>query len=136
VSIEENRALVRRYYDELWNRWDLSLARELLAEDLRFRGSLGTEARGIGEFCAYARSVWLAFPDFHNQVEELIADGDLVAARLSYSGTHRGEALGLPATGRRIRYRGAAWFTLSSGLIREIFVVADRLSLMEQLGPA
>jgi steroid delta-isomerase-like uncharacterized protein len=105
----------------------------LLAEDISFRGSLGTEANGIGEFCAYARSVWLAFPDFHNEIEDMIADGERVAARLTYTGTHRGEVLGMGATGRRVQYEGIGLFTIRDGLIAELHVVADRLRLVEQL---
>jgi steroid delta-isomerase-like uncharacterized protein len=117
----------------MWNRWDLSLARELLAEDLRFHGSLGTNANGISEFCAYARSVWLAFPDFHNEIEDLIAEADRVVARLTYTGTHRGEVLGVGATGRTVRYPGVAWIRIRDDKIAEMQVVADRLVLLEQL---
>jgi steroid delta-isomerase-like uncharacterized protein len=133
VSAEDCKALVSRYYEEMWNRWDLSLARELLAPDLRFRGSLGTETDGIAGFCRYARSVWMAFPDFHNQVEDMIAEGDRVAARLTYTGTHRGEALGVPATGRQVRYEGVALFRVAEGRIAEAWVMADRARLLRQL---
>jgi steroid delta-isomerase-like uncharacterized protein len=136
VSAEDNKALVRRYYEEMWNRWDLSLARELLAPDLRFRGSLGTEANGIGEFCRYARSVWLAFPDFHNEIRELVAEGELVVAQVMYTGTHRGEVLGIGATGRFVRYEGVAIFRIAQGKFAEVNVVADRLALVEQLKAA
>jgi steroid delta-isomerase-like uncharacterized protein len=133
VTAAANKALVRRYYEEMWNRWDLSLARELLAPDLRFRGSLGTEANGIGEFCAYARSVWLALPDFHNQIEGMIAEGDRVVALITYTGTHRGEVLGIGATGRRVEYEGIAMFHIADAKIAEVYVVADRLGLVEEL---
>jgi steroid delta-isomerase-like uncharacterized protein len=133
VSTDANKALVRRYYEDMWNRWDLSLARELLTADLRFRGSLGAEANGIGEFCAYARSVWLAFPDFHNEIEDMVAEGERVAARLTYTGTHRGEVLGIGATGRSVSYEGVATFRIHDGRIAEVYVVADRLRLVEQL---
>ena len=117
----------------MWNRWDLSLAEQLLSPDLRFHGSLGTEATGIREFCRYARSVWLAFPDFHNQIEEMIAEGDRVVARLTYTGTHRGEIMGISPSGRRVRYEGAAWFRIEGGRIALVHVVADRESLWRQL---
>jgi steroid delta-isomerase-like uncharacterized protein len=133
VTENANKDVVRRYYEAMWNRWDLSLARELLTEDLRFRGSLGTEANGIGEFCRYARSVWLAFPDFHNEIEKLLAEGDRVAVRLTFTGTHRGDVFGIGATGRSVRYEGIAMFRMADGRIAEVYVVADRLGLTEQL---
>ena len=133
MTAEENKELVRRYYEEMWNRWDLSLAEQLLAPDLRFHGSLGTDATGIREFHRYARSVWLAFPDFHNQVEEMIGERDRVVARVTYTGTHRGEVMGIAPSGRRVRYEGAAWFRIDGGRIAEVYVVADRESLLRQL---
>ncbi len=133
MTNSDNKALVRRYYEQMWNRWDLSIAEELLAPDLRFRGSLGTESEGIRGFCRYARSVWLAFPDFHNEIEDLISEADRVVARLTYTGTHRGEALGLAPTGRHVQYSGIAWFTIEDGRITQVYVVADRLALLEQI---
>jgi steroid delta-isomerase-like uncharacterized protein len=136
MTSEANKALVRRYYEEMWNRWDLSLAEELLAPGLRFRGSLGTEAEGIRGFCRYARGVWLGFPDFHNEVVEMAAEGDLVAARMVFSGTHRGEVLGIGGTGRSVRYEGIAWIRIEGGLIAEVIVMADREGLLRQISAA
>ncbi len=132
-STEANKALVRRYYEEMWNRWDLSAAAELLSPDVRFRGSLGDEAEGVRAFRRYARKVWLAFPDFHNEIEELIAEGDTVVARLTYTGTHRGELWGIGATGRRVEYEGVATFRIAGGRIAEVAVIADTLALLKQL---
>jgi SnoaL-like polyketide cyclase len=119
VTADANKALVRRYYEEMWNRWDLSLAEELLAPDLKFRGSLGTEAEGIRDFRRYARMVWLAFPDFHNEIADLVADGDRV--------------VGMAATGRRVRYEGMGWFGIADGRIAEVWVMGDRIRLLEQI---
>ena len=133
MSTNKNKSVVRRYYEEMWNRWDLSLAEDLLAPDLRFRGSLGTEAEGIRDFCRYARTVWLAFPDFHNEIVEMVAEGDLVVARVAFSGTHRGDVLGFGARGRHVRYEGIAWIRFEGTLIAEVIVMADREGLLGQL---
>src|ERR1043166_6803913 len=100
--IEAQKALVRRYYDEVWNRWDFSLADELIAESISFRGSLGVSVSGRREFKEYMRTVQRAFPDFHNRIEELIAEGDKVVARLTYTGTHQGALFGIEPTGKKI----------------------------------
>jgi steroid delta-isomerase-like uncharacterized protein len=134
VSLKEaNEALVRRYYDEMWNRWDLSIAEDILAPDVRFRGSLGTATVDIRGFCRYARSVWLGFPDFTNQITEMIAESNVVTARLTFTGTHRGDVLGIGATGRTISYEGIAWFRIEGGLLAEISVFADREGLLAQI---
>src|SRR5215467_397593 len=104
--VEHNKSLVRRYYEELWNRWDFRLADELIGELITFRGSLGVSVQGREGFKDYMRTVRLAFPDFHNDVEELIGEGHRVVARLTYTGTHQGELFGIGATGRRVSYVG------------------------------
>ena len=133
MSVEHNKALVRRYYEELWNRWDFALADAILGEGLDFRGSLGVRVMGRAGFKDYLRTVRRAFPDFYNRVEELIAEGDRVVARLTYIGTHQGELLGIGATGRRVSYAGVAIFRIAEGCIVEGWVLGDLHGLVRQL---
>ena len=134
MSIDVNKALVRRYYDEVWNRWDLGVAGELIAPDIAFRGSLGVAVRGLDGFKAYVALVRRAFPDFHNTVEELIAEGDRVAARLTYRGTHAGPLFGLAPTGQAVTYGGIALFRIAGGRIVDGWVLGDTLGLLRHLG--
>jgi steroid delta-isomerase-like uncharacterized protein len=131
--VDANRLLITRYYEEMWNRWDFDLATVLLAPDIRFRGSLGIEVCGVAEFQGYMRTVQSAFPDFTNTIDTLIAEGDSVAARLTYRGTHRGELFGIAATGRAIEYSGAAFFEIAGGQIASGWVLGDTTSLKRQL---
>ena len=128
-----HKALIRRYYEELWNAWDAAAIDELIAPDIEFRGSIGRVVHGIEEFRDYVAQIRAAFPDFHNEIEELIAEDDRVVARLTYSGTHRGAILGLAATGKRIRYDGIAIFTIRDGKIVRAFVLGDVDALKRQL---
>ncbi len=126
---------MRRFYDELWNRWRFDLASELLAPELVFRGSLGDTVRGRDGFLAYAGRVRAAFPDFRNAIEELVIDGNCVAARLRYTGTHQGEIFGARPTGERITYVGVAFFTFdAAGRIARAWVLGDLVTLFAQLG--
>jgi steroid delta-isomerase-like uncharacterized protein len=128
---------VRRFYAELWNQCRFELADELLAPDLEFRGSLGTEVRGRDGLVEYARGIRAAFPDFHNEVRELVADERqrAAAARLRYSGRHEGALLGVAPTGRRITYAGAAFFRFDdrARMVRG-WVLGDLAHLLGQLG--
>jgi steroid delta-isomerase-like uncharacterized protein len=133
MSAELNKALVRRYYEELWNRWDFPLADELIGEAVAFRGSLGVSVHGREGFKDYMRTVRRAFPDFHNGVEELTAEDDRVVARLTYTGTHQGELFGIGATGRRVSYAGVAIFRIAEGRIAEGWVLGDVHGLVRQL---
>jgi steroid delta-isomerase-like uncharacterized protein len=128
-----NKSLICRYYEEMWNRWDLSLADELIAEGMSFRGSLGIAVQGREGFRDYMRTVRRAFPDFNNRIEELVAEGDTVAARLTYTGTHQGELFGMAPTGRRVTFQGAAFFRIAAGRITEGWVLGDVHGLMRQL---
>jgi steroid delta-isomerase-like uncharacterized protein len=129
-----NKALVRGYYEEMWNRWDFALIDELIAEEIAFRGSLGTSVHGREGFQEYVRAVRRAFPDFHNQVDELIAEGDRVVARLTYTGTHQGALFGIAATGRRVTYQGVAIFRIVADRMAEGWVLGDLHGLIRQLG--
>jgi steroid delta-isomerase-like uncharacterized protein len=127
---------VRRFYEELWNEWRFDLAPELLAQDLSFRGSLGSEVHGPAGFVDYARGIRDAFPDFHNQVQELLVDQlhGKIAARLRYTGTHDSPIFGLAATGRRISYAGAAFFEFDSeARIARAWVLGDLVNLLRSL---
>lgn len=127
-------ALVHRFYDDLWNAWDDDAVAGVLHPDLRFRGSLGQESRGLDQWRGYRDGVRRGSSDFHNEVVDLVAGVDRAAARLVWSGTHDGALLGIEGTGRRFSYAGAAFFTARDDLLAEIWVVGDLAGLRDQLG--
>jgi len=125
--------LVRRFYDDLWNRWDDGAVTDVLAPDFVFRGSLGTQTVGPDGWRGYRDTIRAGSADFHNEVLTLVVDGDTAAARLRYSGTHTGELAGIPATGRRFEYAGAAFFTARDGRLASAWVLGDLLALHRTL---
>ncbi len=133
MAADENKKLIHTFYTRLWNRWDMACVPEILSEDISFRGSLGDEKRGHRGFIDYVEFIRAAFPDFHNTVEELIAEGDTVVARLTYRGTHAGPLFGVPASGNRIEYAGVAIFRIDGGKIADVWVLGDRHALIGQL---
>jgi len=133
-SLEQNKNLVRRFFDEMWNPWNFTKADELLAPGIVFRGTLGNELKGRDAFRGYMRKVQAAFPDFHNAIEEISAEDDRVIARTRYRGTHRGEIFGVAPTGKTIAYSGAAFFRIEDGKIAHGWVLGDTVSLLRQLG--
>ena len=134
--LDQNKNLIHRYYADLWNRWDDAVVDEIIAPGIKFRGSLGVTVSGLDGFRGYVAQVRAAFPDFHNQIDDLVAEGDMVAARLTYSGTHQGELYGAAPTGNRIEYGGAAFFRISQGRITSGLVYGDTMGLMRQIGAA
>jgi len=132
-TIEDHKKTVRRFYEELWNKWDYGIIGEILTPDVGFHGSLGVQNNGHQGFTDYAEMVRRAFPDFTNSVEELIAEGDKVAACLTHRGTQLGEIFNIEPTGRKTRYIGTAIFVFRDGLISNAWVLGDRLELLQQL---
>jgi steroid delta-isomerase-like uncharacterized protein len=133
MNPEQNQQLVRRWWEELWNQWDFTLVHEIATPDLAFRGSLGRNTTGAAELHEYMRTVRDAFPDFHTRIEQIVAEGDHVAVRLTFTGTHRGELFGYAPTGREMQYSAAAFFTIRNGKIASGWVLGDLQSLREQL---
>ncbi len=127
--------LIGRFCAELWNAWDDAVVEQVLAAEFRFRGSMGTETSGPDEWRTYRDSIRAAAPDFHNQIVDLVANGERAAARLHYTGSHRGVLAGIPATGRPFEYSGAAFFTSSDGRLTSAWVLGDLDGLRRQLQP-
>ncbi len=125
MSTEANEAVVHRFYEELWNRWRLEVADEIISQAIEFRGSLGTKAYGRDAFRGYVEAVRRAFPDWRNQIDEMIAIGDRVVTRMTWTGTHRGVLDDVKPTGLAVEYCGASFFRLRSGVIEEAWVVGD-----------
>jgi predicted ester cyclase len=103
VSAEENKALFRRAYEELWNRGNLSVADELIAPDFINHAASPGSNRGPESMRGSVTWARNAYPDVHFEIEELVAEGDIVAGRLTMSGTHEGSLMGEPPTGRSVR---------------------------------
>jgi predicted ester cyclase len=133
-AMEDNEAVVRRFYGELWNRWRIELADEIVSSGLRFRGSLGTVHEGRDEFKRYVEAVRVAFPDWHNRIDEILTVGDRAAARMTWSGTHLGPLGEIEPTGAHVEYTGAAFFRLGEDVIQEAWVVGDTRELWRALG--
>lgn len=134
MDTEPNKELVGRFWRAIWDPDPARALRPLVTDDVAFRGSLGLEGKGPDGVADYVRAVSGAFPDFTGRVEELIAEGDRVVARLRFSGTHAGPVLGRPATGRKVEYAALALARIDGGRIREMWVVGDTVGLLARLG--
>ena len=129
-----NTATIRAFYAELWEQGDLSRLPALMHDDVAFQGTFGQVMRGQDAFAAYVRSVRLAFSAYHCAVQDLLAQGDRVAARVRFSGRHdTGPFLDVPPSGRELAWEGVGFFTLEDGRIRHLWVMGDMLGLLGQL---
>jgi steroid delta-isomerase-like uncharacterized protein len=115
---ERNAALARRWFDEVWNQRRDDTVHELLHPEAI--GHLeGLVTHGIEKFFEARSYITGAFPDLELTLDDLIAKDDNVVVRWSLEGTHRGENLGIPPTGERVRFRGMTWLRFRNGQIVE-----------------
>ena len=133
MSSEANKVLVRRFFEELWNQGNLGVADELLAPEHlhHFPGEDIHGPDGVKQLVSGIRS---AFPDFHMSTDDVIAEADQVVMRFTIRGTHQGEGMGFPPTGKRVVYTGIDIFRISGGKIVERWGEVDMLGLLQQLG--
>ena len=135
MSVEENKAIVRRYFEELWNNGDLAFIEECMGPDISC--AWGHETR---ESWRAAVSAWLtAFPDFRYQVDELVAEGDTVAANTHFTATHQGvyhsaTAGPWPPTGKSIDFREMIFFHFADGKIVGHWEAWDSTAFDQLLG--
>jgi steroid delta-isomerase-like uncharacterized protein len=133
---EENKELVRRWFEEVWNRGRAEAIDEMLAEDGVARGladASGQPLRGPAGFKPFFRQFREAFPEIEVTVEDTVAEGDKVAARCSVRGAHRGDTLGFAATDRAVEFDGICIVRVRDGKIVEAWNNFDFMSMFRQL---
>jgi len=117
--MSKNKALMRRIYEELWNKGKPALAVEIFAQP-----------EGVERF---VRQFLFSFPDLQHTIEEMIVDGDQVAVRFSAHGTHLGAWMHFASTGKSIQYTGVTWARISEKKILEHHTWWDKAGLIEQI---
>jgi len=129
---EQNKAIARRFLDELWNRSNFELVDQLLASD--YDGHSSTVIRGPEGAMAFVPRLRNAFPDFQFLILDQIAEEDKVATRWVIRGTHEGEFQGVPPSGKQIEMTGITIFRVANGKLIEGWTNEDVLGMMQQLG--
>ena len=138
MILDENKAIVRRILHEFWLNGNVQVLDELLADDCVNHEQSNPELKGKGACKEWANGLRLAnrqgFPDFDISSEEVVAEGDKVAKRWVFSGTHTGEFAGIPPTGKRVTMRGITLYRLAGGKVTEMYWNYDLFGLLQQLG--
>jgi predicted ester cyclase len=126
-------ALVRCFYEEIWNRGNRGKIPELLHESFTFRGSLGQTKLGPDSFAQYVEFVRDALSEYRCEIQEIVCQGDKAFAKVLFSGIHQREFLGYPATFRRVEWIGAALFKVDGNKFSDVWVLGDLDALRAQL---
>lgn len=136
MSTEENKVKVRRIIEEAWNKGDLAVVDEVIANNYVFRVPAGEEFKGPEGLKQAVTMYRTAFPDIHITIDDMIAEGDKVAGRFTWRGTFKGEIMGIAPTGKQIAMTGAVFIRFVGGKEVEALEFADQLSMFQQLGVA
>jgi len=131
---EQNKRLVREITDVIWNGRDLDRITEFYAPDFVGDYRPYVLREGHAGVRAMVEGAWTAFPDYHEEVHELIAEGDRVVVHLTISGTQQGQWGPLPATGKRAAFDEIVILQIRDGKVLRQRGIVDNLSALRQLG--
>jgi steroid delta-isomerase-like uncharacterized protein len=131
--MEDTKHLVRRYIEDVWNRGDVTALDELTSAVFAYHlnGQPSLDRAGMRSFISMMRA---AFPDWHVEISEMIAEGDVVAVRWRGKATHQGAFRGIPPTGRPISVTGINMYYLADGTVDAEWEQMDSLGMAQQLG--
>lgn len=134
ILIEQNKAIVARFFKEVENRGNLSVIDEIFTADYVDHAAAPGQTTGPEGVKSLVYSLRTAFPDFNFTIEDTIAEQDKIVARWNAHGTHKGDFFGILPTGRRAVWSGIRIFRLADGKITESWINWDFLGLLQQLG--
>lgn len=137
MSVEDNKALMRRIYDEVMSQGNIDLADEFFSDDfVEHEGFPGLPTEGPEAPKAGFAMLRAAFPDLQVTPDDMIGEGDKVAARATISGTHKGEFMGIPPTNKSFKIEFLDIIEFHDGKATEHWGLTDQGAMMEQLGIA
>jgi steroid delta-isomerase-like uncharacterized protein len=135
MSVEQDKALVRQFIDEIFNRGNMSMVDELFAADFveheELPPGIPRDREGVIQLTSMLRS---AFPDFKATIDDMIAEGDKVVIRQTWSGTQKGEFMGIPPTGKSVSIGVIDIIRMADGKVMEHWGQMDSMGMMQQLG--
>ena len=135
MAIDDNKALARRYYAEVWSRGNTSVLPEIIAPQfIHHDPPFPEEARGPSGLERIVSLYRGAFPDLAIPVDALIAEADVVVVRWTARGTHLGPLMGMPPSRKAIQVSGIEVLRIADGKLVEEWTQWDRLALLQQLG--
>lgn len=131
---EQNKAISRRCVEEIWNQRNLDLLDELVAADFVYHDPANPMIRDLAGYKLFMGACYAAFPDLQFIIEDMLAEGDKVVVRWTFQGTHQGELIGIPPTGKQVAYTGILFNRLADGKLVETWVSMDIIGMLRQLG--
>ncbi len=138
MSIEGNKAALRRVFEEVWNQGKVALIDELFAPNFLYHAPEDPDVRTLEDYKRYITEHHSTFPDLHFTIEDIIAEGEQVVVRYTVHGTNTGDfvlpEMRIPATGKQGTVMGIYIARMASGKVVEVWEQMDTLGMFQQLG--
>jgi steroid delta-isomerase-like uncharacterized protein len=134
MTAQENKTLIRRLIDEVANAGDLDRADLFVDADSVDHAAPATQPSGLAGFKQSLAAMRAAFPDLRITIDDILAEGNKVAARLTLRGTQRGPFAGLPPSGKQATWAAMSIWRIANGKVVERWLLSDAPSLRRQLG--
>jgi len=132
MSLEQNKAIVRDYLNEIVNKGNIAAFGSYFSEDVVFNNAKGFKQR----FPAIRQAILSAFPDHHLTIQDQVAEADKVVTRVTFHGTHQGPFNGIAPTGKQVEWSGIAMDRITNGKVVEMWHVQNTAAIMQQIGGA
>jgi len=134
MTLEENKKFMTFFIEEVINKKNLDAANELVAEDFIEEVPFPGQGPGREGLKFVLNSMFTGFPDMNWTIDEQIAEGEKVVTRFTWTGTHQGDFMGIPATGKKVEVWGVVIDVVRNGLFSESRIIMDTVGLLQQLG--
>jgi steroid delta-isomerase-like uncharacterized protein len=134
MSVKSNKAVIVRFWEEVFNGRNFNLVDSLFTQDYVYHGAAGQEVRGGEGLKQFLTMFFSAFPDLRAEVEDVFGEGDKVVSRAMCRGTHKGELMGIPPTGKQIAIRVICTNRFVGQRVAEDWELPDLFGMMLQLG--
>ena len=132
TKVEKNKDFIQAYTEDFWNKQNIAAFEKYFTADFIVHDANGDQ--NFEQYKGLCMAYFTAFPDLRITTDELVAEGNKVAKVWTANCTHKGEIMGIPATGNQIVVKGIEMFRIEDGKILELWVSMDNLGMMQQLG--
>ena len=134
MSVDQNKALIRRLYEEALNKGNLAVVDEIIAPNYVRHGLAPGAPPGPESTKQVFTMMRTAFSDLSITIEPLVGEGDMIAAQLTHHGTHNGEFMGVAPTGKQVTVTAIGIYRFAGGKLTEAWIQMDELGMMKQIG--
>jgi C-1 hydroxylase len=132
MTVTNNKTILKRSAEALWNKKDFSLIPEIVSPDFVFHTVM--EVKGHEGYLQYITFMTTAFPDWHETIDHMVAEGDLIVTFQTITGTFKGPLMNLTPTGKKFTFKTAVLWRFKNAKVVEAWAYSDTLQLYKQIG--